>query len=208
MVARAVVGGQQPPRAALLGPVQGVAGYALHHLGEQGVGVAREQIAEAARAQLGGFQVAGRNAERLARDLRHGAAEGGFVAIADDSAHGALAANGGGLHLTAVAGDDQQGDHGPMAREVGEGDIVPRLEQYLAAPQLDDLQVRLNDRELARGDGAEQPIGPAQALARGPLTTDRDLEFRHGGYSRPVRAIQRQNGQACCIGKATVARYF
>ena len=66
----AVVRGEQPATAALVGVMQGAAGHRLHHLGEQDVGVAREEVAEAGRPGLGGLEVAGEDRERLARRLR------------------------------------------------------------------------------------------------------------------------------------------
>ena len=132
------------------------------------------------------------------------AAVGGLVALADDAADRALAPDGGGLDLAPVAGDDQQRDHGPVAREVGGETSSPGSNSTLAAGQGDGLQVRLQDLEIAGAERGQQAVG---------VTGDgsRIGRARRGGDS-PVHGRRHPNGfdptgtrdsRACCVGRLT-----
>jgi hypothetical protein len=157
-VARAVVGEQQPTADALLDRVQGVAGHHLHHLGNEGVGGAIEEVGDDGVAGFDVLQPGGRNAEGMAGHAHHGAAVGGFEAGADHTADRALETDAGGLDLLAVDRDDQQRDLGRAARQIGVLHVVAGVEQHGVDRQIDQDKMRGELGQRIWAQGGEQAI--------------------------------------------------
>ncbi len=162
------MGEQQPAADALFDRVQGVAGGDLHHLGDEDVGGAIEQVGHGGMMGLDLFEPVGRQAEGAAGDAHDRAAIGGFEAGADHAADRALEADAGGLDLLAVRGDHQQRHLGRPAGQIGALDIVAGVEQHRVLRQVDQRQIARQLRQRVGPQGGEQAIG-LERRGRGAL---------------------------------------
>ena len=86
----------------------------------------------------------------VAAHLNHATAEGRPVAMADDAADGALAADGGGLDVAAVVVEHHDRGHRALAGKTAGADVVARIEQDLVPTHRDQSQVRLDQGEILR----------------------------------------------------------
>ena len=159
-VAGAVLRGQQPARGARLDRVEGVAGDRLHHLRQQIIGKAAEQVADEApsaawrpRARFIGTRSAGPGDQHL------GVGEGRRVAAADDAADRAFAADRGDFDGAAVGQLDAQRDHRRAEREIGWlTTCSPRARTIVAGSRSTTVAVGLDQRARLGREGRQQAV--------------------------------------------------
>ena len=157
-VAGAVLRVQQPARRALRDRMVGVARHRLHHLREQIIGEAAEDVGDEGRPALRFLQRLHRDAIGRAADQHRRAREGGSMAAADDSADRALAADRRHLDRPAARELDRQRDHRRADGKQARIHLVAAREDDVAGRELDDLAEGLDQRPRFRGEGRKQPI--------------------------------------------------
>ena len=149
---------QQPSCEPLLNGVDGVASYRLENLRQKRIGIARKQLAHRRRALLGYLDPSRLDAKCSSCDLGNRPGECGLVAAADDPANGAFAPDGRGFCCPAVFEHDDECRHHSRQWEVGDDDIILRLEQDLTAIEVNKLRVRFEQSAIAGRKGSKKSI--------------------------------------------------
>jgi hypothetical protein len=174
---RTVQAVQQPAAQFLLDRAVAAADGVLGHLGEEGIGVAHQQLGQGAALVEGVAQELGLEAVAIAGALDHGAAGGAFAHEQRDTDR-AFMADHGDLGGGAVFHHVQQGDDGGGG-EINVFEFAAVFEQFLAEGQRNQFQVLKQGFQVLARQGRKQLILLGAAVADD--RTGRHFEFLGGG---------------------------